>query len=524
MPRRARQLVPAGVPRRGELIATCAVLLLLAHLLLAQLTLVLAVVFAVAGKTTRWRRYWLLVPALAGFAWMLAAGPGEALAGFAAGPSSVLRHLAGGPVAGHAAHPLAAFSGIGGWLPRQLPVALPLAAAEAALAGWLAWLHTDEWSVPPPRAGAVAALRAAFAARRIRSGAVLTRDGVALGIAPSTGAVAELTWHEVSRGVVVAGADAREVTLTCLQLVHAAIRRRKPVIVLDDGHDAGIARALAAACQATGTPLRRDGGSSSAASWGERGVVPPGDNNSASQLWGRAAAPGDAARGQTRPGGARRDEPAHEASGADLDLDLGLVVGERQAALVPVASPESAARAAGRLAALGAALRAVGVDGDGLVWVPAADRLPAQVLAALVSDGAAAGLPVLAGAVSPSVAGELAGRVGALLVHRLADRDLAVSLAARTGTRLLPAAVAAARAGQPIPVPAGQPGHDAGQQAAFAACPVIEARALLALRPAEFVLVTPPRRRVVRGYRMPARLPRYADQRPPPYADERRQP
>src|ERR1700722_7069147 len=93
MPRRARQLVPAGLPRRGELIAVCAVLILLAHLLLAQLTLVLALVFAVAGKITRWRLCWLFAPAAAGLGWMLAAGPGEALAGFAAGPVSVLGHL-----------------------------------------------------------------------------------------------------------------------------------------------------------------------------------------------------------------------------------------------------------------------------------------------------------------------------------------------------------------------------------------------------------------------------------------------
>ena len=55
LPRRARQLIPAGFPRRGELIAACAVLILLAHLLLAQLTLVLAVLFAIAGRVTRWR-------------------------------------------------------------------------------------------------------------------------------------------------------------------------------------------------------------------------------------------------------------------------------------------------------------------------------------------------------------------------------------------------------------------------------------------------------------------------------------
>src|SRR5579864_6121953 len=58
MPRRARQLIPAGVPRRGELIAAGAVVIVLAHLLLAQLTIVLALTFTVVGKVTRWRLYW----------------------------------------------------------------------------------------------------------------------------------------------------------------------------------------------------------------------------------------------------------------------------------------------------------------------------------------------------------------------------------------------------------------------------------------------------------------------------------
>jgi hypothetical protein len=450
MPRRARQLVPAGFPRRGELIAACATAILLAHLLLAQLALILVVVFVAAGKITRWRLCWLLAPAAAGLGWMLAAGPGAALAGFGAGPSSVLGHLAGAHGAVHLARPLTAFAGIGGWLPRQFPVALPLAAAEAALIGWLGWLQTDEWAVPPPRPGAVAALRAACAARLVRSGAVLTRDGVALGVMPSTGAVAGLTWQEVSRGVLVTGADAREVTLTCLQLVHAAVRRSKPVIVLDGGHDPGIAHALTATCLATGTP---------------------------------------------RPG---------------PGLDLELVVRERLTALVPVESAESAARAASRLTALGATLRRIGVDGDGLVWVPSAEWLPAQVLAALVRDDADAGLPVVAGTASPAAAGELAGLVGALLVHRVSDRGLADGLAARTGTRLLPAAVAAARAGQPLPASAES---SAVQQAALTPCPVIETPALLSLRPAEFVLVASvPRRRVAATCRLvPARLPRYQD-------------
>jgi len=90
MPRRARHLIPTQLPRRGEVIAACAVLVLLAHLLFAQLTLVLAVTFAVVSKASRWRGWWLAVPAVAGLAWMLAIGPRAAAAGFAAGPAQIL--------------------------------------------------------------------------------------------------------------------------------------------------------------------------------------------------------------------------------------------------------------------------------------------------------------------------------------------------------------------------------------------------------------------------------------------------
>jgi hypothetical protein len=38
VPRRARYLVPRGLPRRGEIIAACVVLVVVAHVLFAQLT------------------------------------------------------------------------------------------------------------------------------------------------------------------------------------------------------------------------------------------------------------------------------------------------------------------------------------------------------------------------------------------------------------------------------------------------------------------------------------------------------
>ena len=267
--------------------AAFAVLVVLAHLLFAQLTFMLAVVFTVVGKVSRWRLWWLAAPVAVGLAWTLATGPRAAAAGFAAGPARLLGYLdgPGGQPLSRLLHPLGAFAGAGTWLPRRSLRAGTAAAAEAALVGWLAWMHTDEWAVRPPRPGVIAAIRCAVAGRAIRAGAVVTRDGCAMGVAPDSGARVVLSWPEVAGGVLVTGASAQVVAMTSLQVVHAALRRRKPVIAVDLSAVAGagdvtaagavtaardvavagaagtasppaVAGALAAACAATGTPLR----------------------------------------------------------------------------------------------------------------------------------------------------------------------------------------------------------------------------------------------------------------------------
>jgi hypothetical protein len=253
MPRRARHLIPTQLPRRGEVIAACAVLVLLAHLLFAQLTLVLAVTFAVVSKASRWRGWWLSVPAVAGLAWVLVIGPRAAAAGFVAGPAQILAYLGRG---GHLLQPRGAFAGAGSWLPRQWPLALVFGAAEAALAGWVAWIHTDEWAVPASRPGAFAAVRSALNRRALSGGAVVTRDGCALGVDPATGARVILCWPEAAGGILVTGASMELVTITSFQLVHAALRRRKPVIVIDMASDQAVARAMAGVCAAAGSELR----------------------------------------------------------------------------------------------------------------------------------------------------------------------------------------------------------------------------------------------------------------------------
>jgi hypothetical protein len=252
IPRRARYLVPRGLPRRGELLAICAVLLIVAHLLFAQLTLLVAAICYLVGKATRWRGVWLLTPAVIGVFWALATGPGRAVDGFLAGPAHIVDYLAG---RGHLLHLGGAFTGAASWLPRQLPLALVAGAAEAGVASWLSWLHTDEWNLPVARPGLLAATRRITAIRSIRMGRIVTRDGGYLGITPDSGRRISLSWAEAGRGVLICGTAARDVLDTSFQLVHAALRLRKPVVVVDFTAE-GVRDRLAAACVKAGVPLQ----------------------------------------------------------------------------------------------------------------------------------------------------------------------------------------------------------------------------------------------------------------------------
>ena len=144
-PRRGRYLIPIGTPRRGELVAALATAAVLAHLVFAQVTLLLLIAFSATGRLARWRPQWLMIPAAAGVVWALAIGPATAAARFAAGPRQVLGYLAGaGGHPGRILHPAGAFAGLTHWLPGQVPLALVLAAAEASGLCWLDRLHAAE--------------------------------------------------------------------------------------------------------------------------------------------------------------------------------------------------------------------------------------------------------------------------------------------------------------------------------------------------------------------------------------------
>jgi hypothetical protein len=256
-PRRARYLIPPGTPRRREVLAALTLLAVLASLLFAQVTLGLTIAFHAVSKISRWPPTWFAGPAACGLIWVLAIGPAAALAGFTAAPRVAVALLARAVT-----DPLRAFhlSGVTGrtghWLPGQFPLALILAAGIAAAWWWLDWLHTDEWDVPVSRPGLVAVCRGWLTAAFVRSGGVLARGGVSLGIDRASGRPAAVLWREAEQGVLVTGSAWAAVAASSFQVVHAAIRLRKPVIVVDLAGGPGLAGPLAAVCSAAGAPMQ----------------------------------------------------------------------------------------------------------------------------------------------------------------------------------------------------------------------------------------------------------------------------
>jgi hypothetical protein len=260
-PRRPPQVAPRDTPRHRELTAVLAVAAVLVHLLLAQLTLVLAAVMYAVDRVGRWRPQWLAAPAGLGLLWALAIGPSRAGHGLAAGPRQVLSYLGAiGRYPGHLLRPLGAYAGPGHWLPEQFPLALILAAAEVLA---LSWARRRRDEAPAWRTGLVVATRRLAATSWLRSGGVVTRDGCCVGVDVATGRRAEISWQEAEGGVLCAGpgsggrvtAATSDLADSAFLLAHAAIRRRKPVIIIDLAGWPALAEALAAACLAPGAPF-----------------------------------------------------------------------------------------------------------------------------------------------------------------------------------------------------------------------------------------------------------------------------
>src|SRR5258708_5062584 len=74
-------LGPRDTPRSAELTAALALAVLLAHLLLAQLTLLLGAALYATGRLSRWRLQWRAVPACLRLRWLRAVRPPQAPGG-----------------------------------------------------------------------------------------------------------------------------------------------------------------------------------------------------------------------------------------------------------------------------------------------------------------------------------------------------------------------------------------------------------------------------------------------------------
>jgi hypothetical protein len=242
--------------RTRELTAALGIAVLLLQVLLAPVTLILAVALLVTGRLGRWRPLWLAGPAAAGIGWIAAIGASRAAAGFAAGPRRV-----GAFCAGLIGHPgrlgqaAAAFAGAGHWLPRQLPVALALAAAEAAAAARL--LRARAAGSPEYRPGLAIAIRRRRAAAALAAGQVVTRDGAGIGLEDSSGRRAEISWAAAAGGVLAVSASPQAAARLSFPVAGAAVRRRMTVVVVDLTGSSWLADSLAGACASAAAPLRR---------------------------------------------------------------------------------------------------------------------------------------------------------------------------------------------------------------------------------------------------------------------------
>ena len=249
---RFRFLAPADVSQRADLATTVAVVAFLTQLIFAQVTLALVIFLVIVGRVSRWRPLWLAVPATVGAAWLLAIGVRPAAAGYLAVGSRLAGLVARHDTLGVKAKDLSdLLVGWRRWLPGQLPLALVPATVQAAL------LSLPGRTAPTRlyRRGALVAARSRYLTATLRRGELATYDGCCLGVIPSTGRRAVISWPEAEGGVLCTGQDAAMVSATGADLVLAAIQHRKTVVIIDLAGDSEVE----SECAAVGAPLRRFG-------------------------------------------------------------------------------------------------------------------------------------------------------------------------------------------------------------------------------------------------------------------------
>lgn len=251
----------AAAPHRNLAAAATAALFVI-QLAVVPASLVLAAVFVLISRYGRWRPLWLTMPAMAGLAWVTAAGPSRAINSYLATAKRLIGFLAEpGSVPPHLFRLSEAVADLRHLLPGQLPLALIIAAAEAGVVGWS--VGNRQY-----RPGLVVAARRAYLLAAHRRGEMATPGGGCVGTVLRTGRHAEISWREAEDGVLVTGRDAAGVTGTALALATAAIQHRKTVIIIDltggaaSGHEYGIAgdghavaEAVMAACDGVHAPV-----------------------------------------------------------------------------------------------------------------------------------------------------------------------------------------------------------------------------------------------------------------------------
>jgi hypothetical protein len=123
------------------------------------------------------------------------------------------------------------------------------------------------------------------------------------------------------------------------------------------------------------------------------------------------------------------------AAAGPAEIDLGQTVTDRGVALFRLGGPSPPAVSAmltrlvcQDLLTAGAALRGIGVGGDGIVWLAECGLMPRGSVTELIARGPGAGLPVLAATTSAPAAAELAELTNVVVAHRMEDQATPRSL------------------------------------------------------------------------------------------------
>ena len=236
-----------------------------------------------------------------------------------------------------------------------------------------------------------------------------------MGLVTATGKRAEFTWAAAERGVLVTGSDATQIARPALAVVCAAIRRRKPVIVIElgpGGRSPGLRDQAVAAGHRLGVPVTE----LSAGCRNYGGVLGRAIRDRAVVVAGAGSRAGDT--------GSRADGTAAGAGGSG-DPSAG----------VTGSCPGAAGRSAVTvLAAILAGLRDLGLRADCLAVVSGCEELEPGAAADLLTAAREAGTAVLLLTTSAHAAGGLVppagttivcGRLPGIWLHQFAGADAA---------------------------------------------------------------------------------------------------